>query len=88
MSGGAYPCNVDCGKRQQLEKHIAELEERVDFYAEGVCKRQAELIERQAELIEELRGKLRHLRATIDAIANKIGYVPQKTLVPPKEKPA
>ena len=25
MSGGAHPCNIDCGKRQQLEKRIAEL---------------------------------------------------------------
>jgi hypothetical protein len=94
MSGGAYPCNIDCGKRQQLEKciaeldentyrlmkriegleallieykdaecravkaegealkHIAELEERVDFYAEGVCLKQAQLIEELQECIE------------------------------------
>jgi len=33
MSGGAYPCNIDCGKRQQLEKRIADLKEQLQ-----ICK--------------------------------------------------
>jgi len=33
---------------------IAELEERVDFYAEGICLKQAQLIEELQERIEEL----------------------------------